>query len=291
MFDYDSKITKLEDIKPKLPMKIRNVVASMEIEDYDYANNSKKLEELNKRNVREVKEKVNVTKKDMEDEKRRKGRGSFIPSKLKTVVPTEEPVEVMSSVIQINLESHKEIEEAIRVIENGIKITVNRNDYSKSKNTPRKITSLIKKMTRSEYSSFKAEEARRGLILKRDNTHRTANSEVKIASPEAKKSEITNVPSTVSNLQLQSSVKKVSFALERKAKSYDSRISIFNEQMRRDLINQVDKKVRFDDPAPKESPSKIELTSVEKYNLLYTKYQGLPPESLVKELQEESKTI
>jgi hypothetical protein len=61
--------------------------------------------------------------------------------------------------------------------------------------------------------------------------------------------------------------------------------------MRRDLINQIDKKVRFDDPAPKDSPSKIELTSVEKYNLLYTKYQGLPPESLVKELQEESKTI
>lgn len=233
---------------------------------------------------------MNITKKDMEEEKRRKGRGSFIPSKLKNAGAAEEPVEVISSVIQINPESHKEIEEAIRVIENGIKITVNRNDYSKPKNTPRKITNLIKKMTRSEYINFKAEEARRGLILKRDNTHRMAISEVKIASPEAKKSEITNTPSTVTHLQLQSNVRKVSFALERKVKSNDSRISIFNEQMRRDLVNQVDKKVRFDDP-PKESPAKVPLTNVEKYNLLYTKYQGFPPDEVVKELQNESKIV
>lgn len=71
----------------------------------------------------------------------------------------------MFNLVRVNLESHKEIEDAINVKEPGIKITIKEREFNMEKESTRSaLTKITRRLSRSEYIQFKADEEKKRLI-------------------------------------------------------------------------------------------------------------------------------
>ncbi len=118
------------------------------------------LEMANRSIPTSIREKINVTMRELEVEREKKNRQR---SYTKSSAHAEE--DNLVGLVRVNLDSHKEHEDAINVKTPGVKITIKEREFSSEKETTGKtLTKITKRLSRSEYIQFKADEEKKNII-------------------------------------------------------------------------------------------------------------------------------